>query len=177
MKPYQVISSKTVFEGRILNVKHDIISTPDGGEMLREIVVSREAAAVVPVDNDGNIVFVRQYRHAVQQMVLEIPAGIIEKDEKPENCALRELEEETGYAASNIKYVTGLNTTIGFCTEIVHLFIAEGLTKGRQKLDPDEFVTIETYTPQEAVNMIKSMEIKDGKTIAGILYYCREKGI
>lgn len=176
MKPYQLISSKTVFEGRILSVKHDLITTPDGGEMFREIVVSKEAAAVVPVDSNGDIIFVRQYRHAAGDMTLEIPAGIIEKDEKPELCALRELCEETGYSASDISYVTAIRTTIGFCTEIVHLFIAEGLTKGKQKLDPDEYVTIEAYSPLKAVEMIKSGQIVDGKTIAGVLYYCREKG-
>jgi len=175
MKPYELISSEVVYKGKILSVKRDVLAKPGGGEMLREIVVSREAAAIVPIDEDGHIIFVRQYRHAIGGMAVEIPAGIVEEGETPEECARRELREETGYTASHIKYLTELRTTIGFCTETIHIFVAGGLTGGKQKLDPDEFVTIEVYSPQEAIKKIRSMEIVDGKTIAGVMLYCSEE--
>ncbi|MDR1689883.1 MAG: NUDIX hydrolase [Clostridiales bacterium] len=176
-RPYQVVSSNIVFRGKILNIKHDLITAPDGGEMLREVVISHEAAAVVPVNEKGDIIFVRQYRHPAGKLVLEIPAGIIEEGEKPTDCAIRELREETGHNAVNIRYISGFHSTIGFCTEVIHLFIADCVIGGSQKLDADEFVSVEIYTPQKALEMIKNGEIFDGKTIAGVLFYCREKGI
>jgi ADP-ribose pyrophosphatase len=113
--------------------------------------------------------FVRQYRHAADKLVLEIPAGMIEKDEKPEDAALRELEEETGLKAGKLTYVCDTYMAIGICTETVNFYIAEELKSGKQNLDIDEFIEIEKYSVDEAVKMVFEGKIEDVKTMAGIL--------
>lgn len=168
---YEIKSSTEKFKGHICSVKVDEITLPNGKIAKREIVVRGNAAAIVPIDNDGKIILVRQYRHAVGKEVLEIPAGMLEKDEDPKICAIRELEEETAYKASKITPVCAMHTSIGFSTEILYLYIAEELSEGTLNLDPEEFIVVEKYTLDEALNLIKNGEITDSKTIAGIFAY------
>ena len=113
---YDVIESRKVYDGKILTVYSDDIMMPDGRSATRESVVKNDASAIVPVDKDGNIIFVRQYRHAAKDMVLEIPAGTFEKGEDPYQCALRELEEEIGYKAGGLTYVNWTYASVGVCT-------------------------------------------------------------
>jgi ADP-ribose pyrophosphatase len=170
---YELISSKEVFSGKILRINHDMIRLPDGREALREVALHGPAAAVLPVDDEGKIIFVRQYRHPVLSMTLEMPAGVCEAGEDPAVCARRELEEETGLKANALTFLFRFYSSIGFCTEELFLYLAEDLTAGTQHLDTDEFVTLERYTPEAAYDMIRRGEIVDSKTIAAVLCYLR----
>ena len=168
---YETLSSEHVFNGILIDVYHDVIKLPDGRDAVREIVKHAPAAAVLPVDTDGKLIFVRQYRHTVKDMTLEIPAGILEKDEDPATGAARELEEETGKVAGKLTLLFRFYSSIGFCDEGLSIYLAEDLTSTCQKLDDDEFVTIERYTPDEAFKLITEGKIIDSKTTAAILYY------
>ncbi|KAI4453399.1 aspartyl/lysyl-trna synthetase [Holotrichia oblita] len=166
-----VIPEKT-YTGKILDVVQDTIILPDGREAVREVVLHTQAAAVLPVDNEGKIIFVRQYRHPARAMVLEIPAGVFDSEEEtPETCALRELEEETGYKAGKLTYLFPIYSTIGFCNEIIHIFIAEDLIESSTNYDEDEFITLERYNACEAVDMVFKGKIVDSKTMLAILSY------
>ena len=151
---YKVVKSEKVFEGKILKVMRDEITMPDGDTAIREIVIKNNASAIVPVDKDGNIIFVRQYRHPAGDMILEIPAGTFEPHEDPYECAVRELEEETGCKAQSITYVNWTYASVGICTERIYLYIAENLQPGTQKLDKDEFIEIERYSLKDALEMV-----------------------
>ena len=171
---YQVVHSETVFNGKIVDVVHDTITLPDGRIALREVVRRPyDAAAVLPVDNDGNIIFIRQYRHPVGEMVLEIPAGMLDDGEDYITCAARELEEEIGYKSENIRFLSRICPTVGFCDEIIHIYLATDLVKSEQHLDPDEFIELEIYSPDEALRMIEDGTIYDAKTVTAVLMYCR----
>ncbi|MCL2462314.1 MAG: NUDIX hydrolase [Defluviitaleaceae bacterium] len=169
--PYETIKSELAYKGLIIDVTKDTITLPDGRQAVREVVRHGGAAAVVAVDGDGRLVFVRQYRHPARALVLEIPAGTLEPGEEPLACATRELAEETGMRAEKVTFLFKLYTTIGFCSEVIHIYLAEGLTEGSQCLDADEFVTVERYTPAEAAELIKNGGIVDGKTIAAVMVY------
>ncbi len=171
MEPYTLIQSHPVYKGKIIDVVQDTITLPDGRQAIREVVVHIGAAAILPVLPDGRILLVRQYRHPAKKMVLEIPAGTLEKGEDPLDCATRELEEETGYKAGNMVSMFAMYSAIGFCTEVLHIYLATNLTPGTVHLDPDEFVSVETYTLEEAIAMIFSGEIIDSKTISALLAY------
>ena len=173
---YEVLESKVTHEGKIVKITVDKLRMPDGSEAYRETVVrGKNAAAVLAVDSDGSLIFVRQYRHAFREMLLEIPAGVLEEGEKPEEGVLRELEEETGKKAGTLEFLCEMYPTVGYCTEKIQLFIATNLTEGQQKLDADEFLEIEKYTLEEAVDMIGKGQIKDGKTIAAVFAWAARK--
>lgn len=168
---YDVLKSEKIYSGKILKIFKDEITMPGGGSATREVVVKNNASAIVPVDDEGNIIFVRQYRHPAKDMVLEIPAGTFEAGEDPYECAARELEEEIGYKAEGLTYINWSYASVGVCTERIYLYIAEGLKEGVQHLDDDEFVEIERYTLEDAVSMIFDGTITDSKTMLGILAY------
>lgn len=168
---YDAVKSQEVYNGKILKVFKDEIVMPDGSSAIREVVVKNNASAIVPIDDEGNIIFVRQYRHPARDTVLEIPAGTFETGEDPYECAIRELEEETGYKADGLTYINWSYASVGVCSERIYIYIAEKLTKGVQHLDDDEFVEIERYSLDEAVNMIFDGTITDSKTMIGILAY------
>lgn len=172
---YEVIKSEICYKGHFLSVKKDEIALPDGNTAFREVVDRGAATAILPIDNEGNVVFVRQYRHAFQEMMLEVPAGIMEEGENPESCAKRELEEETGYKADTLDFVCEMYPTPGFCKEKLYLYLAENLKIGKQNFDDDEFIEVEKYTLQQALDMIKKGEIKDAKTILLLFAYQSKK--
>ena len=173
---YEVLESKVTHRGKIVNITVDKLRMPDGSEAYRETVIrGKNAAATLAVDNDGKLIFVRQYRHAFREMLLEIPAGVLEEGEEAEEGVLRELEEETGKKAETLEFLCEMYPTVGYCTEKIQLFIATDLTEGQQKLDADEFLEIEKYTPEEAVDMIYKGKIKDGKTIAAVFAWMARK--
>lgn len=156
-----------IYEGKILTLKvHDVIA--NGHEAKREIVHKGGAVAIVPVREDGTVIMVRQYRLAVEEELLEIPAGLMDPGEEPLQTAMRELKEETGYSAEKWTHMTEFYPTAGFCNEYVHIFLAEGLTPGETCFDETENLEIEEYSLAELLNMIKTGEIHDGKTVAGI---------
>ena len=170
---YEVLSSETVFKGKIYNIERDIITLPDGRTTSRETVRHNGAAAMVAVDDDGKILFVRQYRHSAGTETLEIPAGTLEKGEDPYDCAVRELEEETGYKCEKMEFMLKFYSSIGFCDEVLHIYLATGLKEGKTNPDDDEFIELERYTPEEAIKMIFAGEIADSKTIASVFAYAR----
>ena len=163
-------AKETIFEGNILHVEKWQVTCPNGHQAPREIVVHKGAAAVVPVYEDGTTLLVRQHRVSVDRVTLEIPAGKLDSaDEDPLECAVRELREETGLKAERMTLLTSMLTTPGFCTEKIGIYLAQGLTEGDMHLDEDEFLGVLRMPLDEAVAMIMRGEIRDSKTICGLL--------
>ena len=167
MKP-EILSNETIYKGRVFDLSIAKISE-NGSTYKREIVNHHGSAVVIPVFADNTIALVRQYRHAAQEYLLEICAGTLEEKESPETGAARELEEEIGVIAKNIEKLSEFYVSPGFLTEKMNLFLATDLTETAQNLDEDEFVEIEKLTFDEAFAKINSGEIKDAKTIIGLI--------
>ena len=166
----KTIKSQDIFSGRIIKVKVDTVSLPDGRESTREIVEHAGAVAIVAVDDVNNIYLVRQYRKPVENVLLEIPAGTMEPDEEILICAQRELEEETGLRAGSWEKILSYYSAPGFCDEKLHLFLARNLTTGEKNPDADEFLENISIPLEEAYRMIFTGQIVDGKSIIGIQY-------
>jgi len=163
------LSSNTIFEGKIVTLRVDRVRLGDGVEADREIVGHAAAVAVLPVLAEGNLVFVRQFRLATKQVLLEVPAGILNPDEDPLVAAKRELKEETGFTASEWTSLNGAYMTPGFCEEFIHIFLAKGLQAGESNWDPDERLAPCSFPVSEVDAMIKSGELKDAKSIIAVL--------
>jgi len=158
------------FEGRLVKVHRLDVTLPDGRPALREVVRHPGASAVVPVDEDGMVTMVRQYRAAVGRVLLEIPAGKLDaKGEDRLLAARRELREETGLTAENWVHLTDIMTTPGFCDELISIYLATGLTRGETHPDEDEFLNIERRPLAELTGMAARGEIGDAKTLVGLL--------
>lgn len=166
----RTIKSEKVYSGKILSVKLSTVELPDQKYSKREIVIHDNTVAVVAT-HDDKILLVKQYRISVDKIIYEVPAGMIEHDENPKDAALRELEEETGYRAKNIEYLTEFYSTPGFCTEKLSIFYAKDLEFVGQNLDEGENLEVVEMSLEEAMSMIESGEIMDGKTISSILFY------
>lgn len=164
----QFISSEVGFSGRLLKVKVDKVKLPNGNESTRELINHPGAVAIVPILDDGRIVFVKQYRYPLGSVLYELPAGKLDPGEDPDACAPRELSEETGYSAKEWKKLTAIATTPGFTDEIIHLYVASKLTKYEQHTDEDEFIEIVALTPQEVKEMILAGDIYDAKTLSAL---------
>lgn len=169
----KTLEKEIIYEGPIFRILQYRVRMPDGREALRDVVVNPNAAAVVAVDDDGCVLMVRQYRRTADAVLLEIPAGKMEPGETPAQTARRELEEETGYGARDMRYLFGGRVSPGFSTEIIHTFLATGLCPGRTHPDADEFVTVERVPLREMVERVMDGEIDDAKTISGILAAAR----
>lgn len=165
----ECLTSKEVFSGKLLNVFLDTVLLPNGKQATREFIKHPGAVAVVPVCDDGKILLVRQFRYPTNKVLLEIPAGKLDMGEHPDECVVRELEEETGYLSKNIIKLTSIYTTPGFTDEVIHLYLARQLTKTSQNLDEDEFLNVEAYTPEEIKKMIGNGEINDAKSMLALL--------
>lgn len=167
------VDRKLVHKGHIINFYEDTMRLPDGREVVWDIVGHKGASAVMAKKENGKYLMVRQYRDAVQRETLEIPAGGKDYEgEDPMLTAKRELEEETGYHSDNLKLITSLQTTVGFCEEVIDIYLAKDLVKTQQHLDEDEFMNIEEYSLDELVDMVFDGRIRDGKTISAIMI-CR----
>jgi ADP-ribose pyrophosphatase len=169
------LSGKRVYTGRVLNVDVDTVQFPNGSTGELEMVRHSGASAVVPFlsdpeSDDPQLLLIKQYRYAAEEFIYEIPAGKLDKGEKPEDCARRELREETGCTAERIEHLYTFYTTPGFTDERIHAFIATGLTRGEASHERDEFMTLETVRLSRALEMIQSGELKDAKTALSILY-------
>lgn len=162
------LKSKTMFEGRLFKVTLDLVELPHGLTVEREIVHHRGSVDIIPFTDDGKIIMVRQFRYPVGEMLLEIPAGTLEPGEDPVRCAARELTEETGYTARDLKPLGRVFLAPGYCTEKIHLFLARGLRKGRQLTEADEKITVELIDVRDLADKIHRGEIVDAKTICGI---------
>ncbi|GKX31824.1 ADP-ribose pyrophosphatase [Vallitalea longa] len=177
-KKIERLERKEVFNGKRVKLVIDKLRMPTGKEVNWELVTHPGAAAIIPVDNEGNIIMVRQYRNAADDYVLEIPAGGLEVGEDPSICAKRELEEETGYKSDNIEFLLKFYSSIGISDEMISIYVATDLQESVQNLDDDEYVTIERYKLDELINMIYTGELTDCKTITGLLAYkCKLEGI
>lgn len=158
-----------VKQGRVFRLFSENITLPNGVTVEMEIIRHPGAAAIVPLMDDGTILLLRQYRHAVGGYVWEIPAGTLEPGEDARRCAWRELTEETGYTAQAIEKLTEITPLPAYSDERIHIYLATGMTEAEQKLDEDELLFVHRVTLKRAVAMIASGEIQDAKTIAGLL--------
>lgn len=166
----QNVSSERVFDGIILHIEHLTNRLPNGKLAKREVARHIGAAAVLPVDDDGNVYLVRQFRSPVDRVLLEIPAGKLDyKGEDRLEAAQRELREETGYTAENWTHLNDLLSTVGFCDECISIFMARGLSAGDCDPDEDEFVNVVKMPLTEAIDMVMNNEIQDSKTISALL--------
>ncbi len=165
----KTISSERIYEGRILNLRKDEVHVKDGKTSYREIVEHNGGVALAAVTPEGKMVMVRQYRKAAEKVVLEVPAGKIEKGEDHRLTAERELKEETGYTAGKIEQIASFYTSIGYSTEIIYLYFATDLTPGETNFDDNEAIEVMEYDLPELKRMVLSGEIEDAKTIAAIL--------
>jgi ADP-ribose pyrophosphatase len=157
------------YTGTIINVDLLTVELPNGQIATRDIVRHKGASAVIPVTADNEIILVRQYRKPNEMVSIEIPAGKLDDGEDPCDCAVRELEEETGYKANHIEKLFSMHSTPGFSDEILHIYIARDLIPGDANPDEDEFISSFSVSMDEAVAMIKRGQITDGKTISAIL--------
>ncbi len=165
-----VLASERIYEGRLLNLRVDQVRTATGVESVREIVEHPGAVALIALDEAGRVLLVKQYRHAVRAVTLEIPAGILEANEEPLAAAQRELREETGYRAERIDRLGGIYTAPGFSTEYIHFFLARQLTPDRLAMDDDEVIDLIRLPLAEAVDLIQAGQIDDGKSVSGLLF-------
>ena len=161
--------TERIYEGRMINLRRDTVKLPNGNTSTREVIEHPGAIAVVPILPDGRIVLVRQFRHPVADILLEIPAGKLSPGEDPDLCAHRELEEETGYVSGKMQKMTSIFTAPGFTDEVIHIYLAGDLRPTKQQTDEDEFIEVEMYSSSEVIEMIRTSQIRDAKTIAGFL--------
>jgi ADP-ribose pyrophosphatase len=168
---------ETLLTGRVFAVERRRYPQPDGHALVREIVVHPGAVAILPVRVDGSIVMIHNFRHAVEQELLELPAGTLQPGEAPVDCAARELEEETGFRADTLDPLCEFYTTPGITDERMHVFVARGLTPTAQKLERGEQIRVEVMPDARVREMLRAGRIRDGKTIAALgIYYSRQQG-
>lgn len=161
------ISSTRVFEGRIINLRVDEVKLPDGRRSTREIVEHPGAVVIVPLDDNGKVHLVKQYRDAVAETLLELPAGKLDGGEPPQKCAQRELGEELGFKAESWRQLSVFYTSPGFCTEVMYVYLAQGLKNMVKAPDSEEFIEAVTRPFQPIEDLLAG--IRDGKSIAAIL--------
>jgi len=168
-----VIDSKPIFSGRVIDLRVDTVRLPDGKTAARDIVQHNGAIAAVPLLPDGSVVLVRQYRLPALGTLLEIPAGSLNKGEDIDSCVFRELVEEIQYTPGKIRKLFSMFVAPGYSTEQIHVYLAQELVAKAGRGDDDEFLQIETATIDEALAKIETGEIRDAKSIAGLLYVAR----
>ncbi len=164
----KTMKSEKIYEGKILSVRIDTVELPDKKYSKREIVEHPGAVAIVPITREDEIVFVKQFRKATETVLLEIPAGKLEINEQPVECAKRELKEETGLDAEKMEYIFDYFSSPGYTNEKIHIFIATGVIPGEATPEDDEYIDVVKININEAMDMIHNGTIKDGKTIIGI---------
>ena len=157
----KTINSQEIFSGKVVSLHLQEVELPNGKRSMREIIKHPGAVAILALTNNRRILMVEQFRKALERTIVEIPAGKLEKGEDPASCARRELEEETGYACEKLELLTSFYTSPGFADEIVHVYLATGLSKKENaaSLDEDEFVNLEELSLDEALQYIKSKKI------------------
>jgi len=165
----RLISSKLMFEGALLSLRVDEVELPDGRKATREWVPHRGAVAIVPLLEDGRVVMIRQYRHAAGRVLWELPAGLLEEGEDPAATARRELAEETGYSAAELSPLFSTYLSPGFSGELLHLFVARGLSQVGASPEPDEHLVTALLPLGEAVAMVGRGEVQNAAAICGLL--------
>ena len=166
----KTISSEIIFQGKLLDVRRDKVILPNGENGIREWISHPGAVCCIPLLPDGKIALIKQYRYALGKEMIELPAGKLVMKETPEVCAIRELEEEIGYRAYKLTFLTNIHPAIGFANEKMWLYLAEDLKKTNQKLDSDEFLELIPTKLDDAIEMAWKGEITDAKTMIGLLW-------
>lgn len=164
----KTLKREIVYEGRILNLVKEEVMTVSGKPAIREMIEHNGGVGLVAIADDGKIVMVKQFRKALEQDMLEIPAGKLEKGEDPLEAAARELEEETGYKAENIEFMTKYYPSVGYIRECLYLYLCTGLSRGEAHPDDDEAIDTYMYTMDELEKMIAAGELSDGKSMAAL---------
>jgi len=167
--PFELINSEPLFQGRAFKIRRDLMKTPDGRETKYEIVEHGGSVVIVPLDHDGNLLFVRQYRHAAGIDLLELPAGTRDGEEPFEECAAREIREETGMEAGMLKKVGEFYLAPGYSTEFMGVFLATDLKHNPLEADADEFLSVEKIPLKKALEMAERGEMPDAKSLAALL--------
>jgi len=167
--PFELLKSEIVYPGRAFTIRRDTLRLPDGHESRFDIVEHSGSVIILPVNDQGNLVFVRQYRHAAGLDLLELPAGTLNEGEAPETCAHREIREETGLAAGHLEDLGGFYLAPGYSTEYMHVYLATDLRPDPLPADADEFLTIELIPLPKALAMARRGEIPDAKSLAALL--------
>jgi len=167
---------RIVYEGRVVKVALADVELPGGSGIELEILRHPGAAAIVPFSGPEEVLLIRQYRFAADGFLWEIPAGKLEADERPESCAARELEEETGRRADRLEALGSILTTPGFTDEVIHLFAAYDLEASQQRLEPDELIEVVPTSFDEALDMVFDGRIRDGKSALGLLHAAHRAG-
>lgn len=168
--PFELLKSETLLQGRTFKIRRDHLKTPDGRETKFEIVEHGGSVVVIPVDSDGNMLFVRQYRHAASMDLLELPAGTRDSADEPfEECAAREIREETGMEAGTLTKVGEFYLAPGYSTEFMGVFLATDLKHNPLDPDADEFLSVEKLSVKRAFEMAERGEMPDAKSLAALL--------
>lgn len=167
----RVLSSRVVYRGSVFDVRRDKVREPGGIVATRDVVVHYGSIVLIPILDDGRILLVRQYRHATRQSLWELVAGRTERGENPAHAARRELKEETGYSGRRFRRLIEFFPTPGFVSERMVLFVVEGLKKGTARPEEDERIQVGAFRLADIERRIRRGTIRDGKTIAGLLYY------
>ena len=166
---YRILKSEIIHSGKVFNTKVDQIEYNSGNKSVREVAEHPGGAVIVPVTDEGKIIMVTQHRYPVDKTLLELPAGKLDRNENPFDCAVRELEEETGYKSDNVKEIGSIYTTPGYSTEKLWIYLAKDLKPGNHNREEGEFgMKVFEYTLKEIDEKIINGEIVDGKTICGI---------
>ena len=168
-KTEKTLSTSVVYPGRILNLHKDIVELPNGNTADREVVEHSGGVCVLPLTDCDNVILVKQFRYPFKEAILELPAGKREKGEDPLECGKRELLEETGCTAERFDYLGKLYPTPAYCTEVIHMYLARGLSEGENKLDHDEFLDVVKLPFDKVIDMIFKDEIHDAKTQIAML--------
>ena len=167
--PFELLKSETLLKGRAFAIRRDWMKTPDGRETKYDIIEHGGSAVIVPIDADGNLLFVRQYRHAAGTDLLELPAGTLDEGEEPAVCAAREIREETGFAAGKLEKIGEFYLAPGYSTEFMVVFLATDLKHDPLEADADEFLSVEKIPVKQALEMAEKGEIPDAKSLAALL--------
>lgn len=163
------VSSDLIYTGKTIQLRVDTVEVPNRGYQKREIIEHKGAVAILAITNENKVVLVKQFRKAVEQVLYELPAGKIEIGETPLDCAYRELKEETGYSAENLKLIHKYYTTPGFSNQMVFIYLAQGIVPGEKSLEEDEFLEVCEIDLDKAYQMVYENEICDSKTVIGLL--------
>lgn len=166
---FELLRSETLLKGRAFLIRRDTLKAPDGRETKFDIIEHGGSVIIIPIDKDGNLLFVRQYRHAAGQDLLELPAGTLDEGEDPAVCAAREIREETGFAADKIEKIGDFYLAPGYSTEFMHVYLARELRHDPLEADADEFLSVEAISFAEAIQMAERGEIPDAKSLAALL--------
>ncbi len=173
----KTVSTTSIYNGRIIDLVVKDVVLPDGNKSKREIVHHPGAVAIIAITKDKKILLIEQFRIPLEKTIVEIPAGKLEKGEDPLECAKRELEEETGYKAITMKFITSFYTSPGFADELIHIYFTDEIEVGEEKLDEDEFLSLMKVSLEEAEKYIEEKKIHDAKTIFAIQYLKLKGGL